>query len=587
MMRYRRSRIPGTGPPGSPGLVLQTLPDANLQVSEDGRVRGGADARALAADLRDANAVLRPLFRKRERPASSTRAPGAPWDPPDLSVFYSVVPAGPGFPDPVKLNERLRSCNAVTAAYIRPAASLTVLPSTSFLQPALDLPEPPGATRDLSPEQGYLEPARRGGIDARFAWTVPGGTGQGVTMVDVERAWNLTHEDLDLPADVVMGGWPMRDAEARSHGTSVVGMLAGAHNRSGVMGICPDANVRAVSVFGTSNWDSASAIAAAADRMSPGDIMQLELQRVGPGTPRHPRPSSQEGYIAVEWFPAELAAIRYAVSRGIIVVEAAGNGEQNLDADMYEDVTAFGPDWRNPFGSNGTDSGAIVVGAGAPPPGIHDKDHGADRSRLPFSNWGARVDVQGWGLEVTTTGGYAGGPDDLRPGPDENRWYTNRFSGTSSATPMVTGALVCIQGMLRAAGRDPLTPQEARVLVREEGLLQQSEGDRPDDQRIGRRPDLRAYHERVFHGAPLIDGAISQPRSQDMATKITITVEPGESGNGVQVVPNGGAANASDSERFTIAELLADPQWKGPSLSFIGPDGERMEFDIKSGRTSS
>ena len=38
------------------------------------------------------------------------------------------------------------------------------------------------------------------------------------------------------------------------------------------------------------------------------------------------------------------------------------------------------------------------------PPGTHGRNHGADRSRLDFSNYGALIDAQGWGREVTTCG---------------------------------------------------------------------------------------------------------------------------------------------------------------------------------------
>src|SRR6185295_8066520 len=102
-------------------------------------------------------------------------------------------------------------------------------------------------------------------------------------------------------------------------------------------------------------------------------------------------------------------------------------------------------------------SGAILVGAGAPPPGTHGRNWGADRSRLDFSNYGAAVDAQGWGREVTATG-YG----DLQGGGNTNLWYTDTFSGTSSASPIVTGALACTQGVLRARGRVPLSPARAR-----------------------------------------------------------------------------------------------------------------------------
>jgi hypothetical protein len=132
------------------------------------------------------------------------------------------------------------------------------------------------------------------------------------------------------------------------------------------------------------------------------------------------------------------------------------------------------------------------VGAGAPPPGTHGNNHGADRSRLDFSNWGAAVDVQGWGQEVTTAG-YG----DLQGGVNEDLWYTESFSGTSSASPIVVGALGCLQGFARAFPMPILEPLEARSLLRRTGSAQQDEPGRPATQRIGRRPDLRAALARM------------------------------------------------------------------------------------------
>src|SRR5262245_27259454 len=43
--------------------------------------------------------------------------------------------------------------------------------------------------------QGYLDPAPLG-IDARYAWTIPGGRGENVRLVDIEYSWNLDHSDL-------------------------------------------------------------------------------------------------------------------------------------------------------------------------------------------------------------------------------------------------------------------------------------------------------------------------------------------------------------------------------------------------------
>jgi hypothetical protein len=153
----------------------------------------------------------------------------------------------------------------------------------------------------------------------------------------------------------------------------------------------------------------------------------------------------------------------------------------------------FPPDWRNPFDPRNPTSGAIVVGAGNPPAGTHGRDSHpswgepyVDRARCVFSNYGQRVDCQGWGWEVTSTG-YG----DLQGGRDRKRWYTDQFSGTSSASPIVVGAIAAVQGILKANGRAPMNSPQLIQLLRATGSLQQDAPGRPSTQRIGTRPDLR------------------------------------------------------------------------------------------------
>ena len=162
----------------------------------------------------------------------------------------------------------------------------------------------------------------------------------------------------------------------------------------------------------------------------------------------------------------------------------------------------FPNSWTNPYNRANRDSGAVVVGAGAPPPGTHGVSWGADRSRLDFSNYGALIDAQGWGREVTSTG-YG----DLQGGGDARIWYTDHFSGTSSASPIVVGVLGALQGALRAAGKTPMTPATARAWLRATGSPQQDEPGRPATQRIGNRPDLKALIQAHVKGNIAIDKA--------------------------------------------------------------------------------
>ncbi|MCX7792046.1 MAG: S8 family serine peptidase [Chloroflexaceae bacterium] len=398
------------------------------------------------------------------------------------------------------LARRLQELPTVEAAYVKPPASPAVLTEVELprSEPGINdmapRPEEPAATPDFTSRQGYLNAAPEG-IDARFSWTRPGGSGAGVRIIDIEGAWRFTHEDLVQNQGGMVFGAASSDLGWRNHGTAVIGEFGGDRNTFGITGICPDANVRAISIFG--GVGSAGAIRQAADLLNPGDVILIELHRAGPRHNFAPR-LDQAGYVAIEWWPDDYQAIRYAVNKGVIVVEAAGNGQENLDDAIYDanPPAPFGPFpswWRNPYRRAPLDSGAIVVGAGAPPPGTHGRNHGPDRSRLNFSNYGALVDAQGWGREVTTTG-YG----DLQGGSNEDLWYTDTFSGTSSASPIVVGAIAGVQGVLHAAGRIPMSPARAREVLRATGSPQQDAPGRPTAQRIGNRPDVRQMIDYVL-----------------------------------------------------------------------------------------
>src|SRR5207237_5539477 len=75
-------------------------------------------------------------------------------------------------------------------------------------------------------------------------------------------------------------------------------------------------------------------------------------------------------------------------------------------------------------------------------------------------------------------------------GVNEDVWYTDQFSGTSSASPIVVGAVGCLQGAMRSRGT-PQTPAQVRASLRGTGSAQQDAPGRPVSQRIGSRPDLR------------------------------------------------------------------------------------------------
>jgi subtilisin family serine protease len=102
------------------------------------------------------------------------------------------------------------------------------------------------------------------------------------------------------------------------------------------------------------------------------------------------------------------------------------------------------------------------------------------RSRIFFSNHGKILSVHGWGWHVTTLG-YG----DAQGGASENTWYTLRFSGTSSASPIVTGAVACLQGRAKARTGAFLSPQKVRQILMSTGTPQVAGPGVPLSQRIG------------------------------------------------------------------------------------------------------
>jgi subtilisin family serine protease len=155
----------------------------------------------------------------------------------------------------------------------------------------------------------------------------------------------------------------------------------------------------------------------------------------------------------MEYWQDVFDAIRAATALGIHVVEAAGNGGMNLDAARYD----------NRFNRSTRDSRAILVGAS-----------GGNLQPTCWTNRGSRVDVHGWGQGVWTTGYGTPTPANRINGDDARQWYTNSFSGTSSASPIVTGAVMSLMGIRRAVGIEGMDPVQLRTLLRNTGTAQQN-----------------------------------------------------------------------------------------------------------------
>jgi hypothetical protein len=380
---------------------------------------------------------------------------------PELSSFYHITTKNRKQSE--ALVAELEKDPLIEEAYIE----IPAVPALFISPPQAVKDEPPDLTPDFTSLQGYLNAAPEG-VNAGYGWDQHGGKGENIQIIDIEGAWNFSNEDLLRNQGGIVGGVPSSDIQWENHGTAVQGVIGADENEFGMMGIVPEARFSGIAIFGEGN-SPARAIKTASGRLTKGDIILIELHRPGPDASGR----GQDGYIPIEWWSAEFAAVKYATTKGIIVVAAAGNGSRDLDDAIYQDR----------FNRVNRDSGSIIVGAGAPPNG----SDGPDRSRLPFSNYGNIVDAQGWGQDVATTG-YG----DLQGGINKNKWYTEKFSGTSSASPIVVGTIASIQSVRKGKGVTPYTYIELRDILRRTGSPQTDAPNRPKSQRIGNRPDIKA-----------------------------------------------------------------------------------------------
>ncbi|MCB0165335.1 MAG: S8 family serine peptidase [Anaerolineae bacterium] len=409
----------------------------------------------LPPDLKNSVADVRRLFTLSEQRLDRLRLNGATRSnqpQADLNLWFQIT---------------LKS-GVDAADFIRNLRSLN---SVEIAEPA-PLPAPPAAiTPDFTANQGYLNGATAG-IHARDMWTVPGGDGSGITIYDVEYSWNQTHEDLSKANGVALLVSPGDTASDpffnNNHGTAVLGELIATNNSLGVTGIAWGSSIGLVPAYTVNlSYNPANAILLAVADGSPGDVILLEQQFPVCGL---------SDYGPVEWINSVFDAIQTATANGLVVVEAAGNG--NVDLDQAACGTAFNRTVR--------DSGAIIVGAGGAPTGS------SDRERLSFSSYGSRVDLQGWGQSVMTTGygTYYVDPDNpINP----NRWYSSTFNGTSSASPIVAGSAAILQGIAKEVGI-LITPAKMRTVLVQTGSPQLGD----TTEHIGPRPNLQQASLTLF-----------------------------------------------------------------------------------------
>jgi hypothetical protein len=437
----------GIEPKPAPGVAWHETRDLSrivVKFAEGAPVRLRAGSFAGAVDLAAANALLaharsvRRLFERDEAALDAERA------------ALLAVPQHAAIDPPADLNNYfvVEAADAVTGRALLNAFNALAQVELAFPEHRRDIACDPGdifpVTSDYSGSQTYRD-AAPSGVDHLAGRTIPGGRGEALQVTDVESGWYLDHEDIpQLTAAALIGPNPL----ARDHGLAVIGELASEWDEFGMTGLADLVRVKVHSHQGL-NW--ASSVNTAASNTPAGGVVVLEVQLTYTGGQICPMEVRQDVFDAT----------RNATMAGKHVIAAAGNGNNNLDNAVFNRI----------FDRTFRDSGAVICGA----------TDGGLLVRAGFSNYGSIVDANGWGYRVYTTG-YG----DLfnYPQTPNRQSYTATFSGTSSATPIVTGAAVSLLGIAREQLGRALGVGELRTLLRQNGT------DVPNGQ-IGKRPDLR------------------------------------------------------------------------------------------------
>lgn len=371
-----------------------------------------------------------------------------------------------------------------------------------------------------TPARASVDPltSQQWGLDlvkARAAWSV--GRGAGTTIAVVDSGTDLNHEDLVanlVPGKSFVSETPQDDD---GHGTHVSGIAAGdGDNGLGISGVAPEAKIMPVKVL-TPDGGTVGGVADGIRHAADAGATVINLS-VGADVPLIAGLSST--------LPD---AIRYAWSKGVICVLAAGNN--SLPLSDYGNIPA------------------IVVTA------VDRSDH---RAGYATSIGGAK-----WGMAAP--GGAANGnaADDIfstfwKAG-QSNSYGT--LAGTSMAAPFVSGAAALLRGLglspqatvdrllatatdIGASGRDSVFGSgRLNVAAAAAGLGGGSVGTTdPDPSTPGATPATTRKRTAATRGAASPTTAATASQSDRPTTSTEVTVDVPE-----EATPPVASAPRSDS----------------------------------------
>jgi hypothetical protein len=411
--------------------------------------------------------------------------------PPNLLTYFVIdVPDGV---DPQALAAALREWSHVELAYIDP---LDASPGPTGINPEYQ------HQTYLKPPAAAAPPAPQGAIDAEFAWTQPGGTGVGQKIVDLERGARLDHPDL-LPRASPPPLYGLNPVVDRLHGAQVLCVVAGVDDDEGGVGIAYGvaevafASQVIASGSGPHTINRPAAVLAAIQHLTPGSggpvgrVLLLEVE-LGP-TNDQIALTDFHGVVwnqmPMETAPADFEMIRLATALGIVVVEAAGNGDNNLDNFQEASGGKFVLSRDHP--AEFRDSGAIMVGGSTSTyPYQKDVPHPVLPGVIVRTCFGSRVDCFAWAQGVRTADVNIFGQD----------IYTSTFGGSSAASAIVAGAALLVQGVAEQTLGHRLPPAQLRALLSDDTINTRSASHGVD--KIGVMPNLKRILQDALGIAP-------------------------------------------------------------------------------------
>ncbi|MBO4711838.1 S8 family serine peptidase [bacterium] len=238
----------------------------------------------------------------------------------------------------------------------------------------------------------------------------------GFNMVHAGETGNPGTYDPDDPMNAMYG------TAGYSHGTNCAGVAAAEGNEIGTVGICPWCGIYPVTYMeggmGTQESSSDKKLMEVYTKYAEDPEIVAINCSFGPMSGMGDIPASQGEIESHKKFMEEGRN-----GKGGVIVYASGN--DGVDA-SYTGILTY--EFKMKRGDKDVKSSVVTVGASS----------GWD-TRVTYSNYGEMLDIVAPSLSMRPTLGiatsYLTGYGDM-----EDKDYTNQFSGTSSATPVITGA---------------------------------------------------------------------------------------------------------------------------------------------------